>query len=119
MTLQTGVMFAWTVLALVFLDEILLAVAAGVWGHHAGGLMLAIVAPIVLIVCWWTFASPKAPQGGPTVRPVIKTILFGLGSLGLWVSGHHAWAIALLAFSVAINGLALLPVVRRKLAALH
>jgi hypothetical protein len=34
----------------------------------------------------------------------------------LWVAGHHSWAIALLVFSVVINGLAQLPVVRRELA---
>jgi hypothetical protein len=107
-------MFAWPVLALVFLDELLAAAAAGVWGHHAVGLWLAVVAPIVFIVGWWSFASPKAPRGGPVTRPVVKVIAFGLASLGLWVAGHHSWAIALLAFSVIINALAQLPVVRRE-----
>jgi len=112
-------MFAWPVLALVFLDELLAAAAAGVWGHHAAGLWLAVVAPIVFIVGWWSFASPKAPRGGPVTRPVVKVIAFGLASLGLWVAGHHSAAVALLVFSVIVNGLAQLPVVRRQLEALE
>ena len=76
-------------------------------------------APVVFILCWWSFASPKAPRGGPVTRPVVKVVAFGLASLGLWVAGQHALAIALLVFSVVINGLAQLPVVRRQLGALE
>ena len=111
-------MFAWTVLGLVFVDELLAAAAAGVWGHHGAGAWLAPVAVVVFIVGWWSFASPKAPYGGPLRRPVVKVIAFSLASVGLWVAGHHEWALALLVFSVAINGLAQLPVVRRQVAAL-
>jgi hypothetical protein len=32
--------------------------------------------------------------------------------VGLWVAGHHGWAVAFLAFSVVVNGLAQLPAVR-------
>ena len=49
---------------------------------------------------------------GPVVRPVVKVLVFGLAPLGLWVAGHHGWAVALLAFSVVVNGLAQLPAVR-------
>ena len=38
----------WLVLALVFLDEVLAAVAAGVWGAHAGGVVLAVLAPVAV-----------------------------------------------------------------------
>ena len=103
------VALGWVVLALVFVDELLAAAAAAVWGHHAGGVLLAIVMPLVVIATWWTFASPKAPLGGPVVRPVTKVLVFGLAALGLWAAGHHAAAAAFLAFSVVVNGLALLP----------
>ncbi len=106
-------MTGWSVLALVFLDEVLAGVAAGVWGGHTAGLVGAVLAPVVVVAVWGTFASPKARYGGPVVRPVVKVLVFGLASLGLWAAGHHAWAVALLVFSVVVNALALLPSVRR------
>jgi hypothetical protein len=102
----------WLVLTLVFVDELLAAAAAAVWGHHVGGVLLGIAMVLVVIAVWWAFASPKAPQGGPVVRPVTKVLVFGLASAGLWAAGHHGWALALLAFSVVVNGLAQLPQVR-------
>ena len=102
----------WVVLALVFVDEVLAAVAAAVWGNHAGGLLLAVVMPVVVIAVWWTFASPKAPRGGPVVRPVTKVLVFGLAGIGLWAAGHHGWAVAFLVFSVLVNALAQLPQIR-------
>lgn len=108
--------FGWTVLALVFLDEVAAAGAAGVWGSHVGrgatAVLLAVAVPLLLVLVWWAFASPKAPFGGPVVRPVVKVLVFGLASLGLWQAGHPGWALALLVFSVVVNALALLPSVR-------
>lgn len=99
----------WAVLALVFVDELLAGAAAAVWGNSAGGVLPAIGMALLVIVVWWTFASPKAPRGGPVVRPVTKVLVFGLAGAGLWAAGHHGWAVAFLAFSVVGNGLALLP----------
>jgi hypothetical protein len=102
----------WLVLPLVFLDEVAAAVAAGVWGAYAGGWPLAALAPVVVVAVWWAFASPKARYGGQVVRPVVKVLVFGLASLGLWVAGHHGLAVALLGFSIAVNGVAKLGFVR-------
>jgi hypothetical protein len=102
----------WTVLALVFLDELLAVTAGWVWGRHAGGVLLAVVAAIAVVVVWSLVASPKARFGGPVARPLGKVLVFGLGATGLWAAGHHAWALWFLAFSVVINALALLPSVR-------
>ncbi|GAA4713283.1 hypothetical protein GCM10025782_06850 [Pedococcus ginsenosidimutans] len=102
----------WMVLALVFLDEVLAAVAAGVWGQHTGGPALAVAAPVAVVAVWWAFASPKARYGGPVVRPVVKVLVFGLASAGLWAAGHPTAAVALLVFSVVVNALAQLPSVR-------
>jgi hypothetical protein len=107
---------AWTVLALVFLDEVLAGVAAGVWGWHAGGWLLAVGAPLAVVAVWWTFASPKAPYGGPVVRPLVKVLVFGLASLGLVAAGHTGWGLALLVFSVVVNAAAQLPSVQAALA---
>jgi len=107
-----GAGLGWLVLALVFLDEVLAAVAAGVAGGHFWGFVGAVLAPLVVVAVWWTFASPKAPLGSPVVRPVVKVLVFGLASLGLWAAGHHGWGVALLVFSVVVNGAAQLPSVR-------
>ena len=40
-----------------------------------------------------------------------------LASAGLWAAGHHGLAVALLVFSVVVNGLAQLPTVRQVAAA--
>ena len=99
-------------LALVFVDELLAVAAASVWGYDAGGVLLALVMPLLTMAVWWAFASPKAPYGGRLVRPLVKVLVFGLASLGLWAAGHPGWAAALLVFSVVVNGLAQLPAVR-------
>lgn len=106
------VAFGWLVLALVFVDEVLAAVAAGVWGRYAAGWPLAVIAPLVVVAVWWAFASPKAPYSGPVVRPVVKVLVFGLATVGLWVAGHHTAAVWFLVFSVVVNALAQLPGIR-------
>lgn len=103
----------WTILALVFLDEVLLVIAAWVAGAAWGGPFAGAAAAAVVVALWWTFASPKAPYGGRLTRPVTKTMVV-LGTCGgLWASGHERAALALLAFSVVINAVALLPSVAR------
>lgn len=102
----------WLVLSLVFVDEVLAAVAAGVWGADVGGAPLAVAMPVVVVAVWWAFASPQAPQGGPVIRPVVKALVFGLAAAGLWAAGHHGWAVGFLVFSVVVNGLAHLGPIR-------
>jgi Protein of unknown function (DUF2568) len=109
---QNGRVFAWTVLALVFLDEVLALVALGVWGFDAGGAWLAVLAPVVGVALWWAFASPKARYGGPVVRPAVKVLVFGAATWGLWAAGRPGPAVALLVFSIVVNAAAELPVVR-------
>ena len=103
---------AWLVLTLVFVDELLLIVAAAIWGAHVSDWPGAIIAAIATVAVWWAFASPKAPYGDDRVRPVVKVVVFTLGSAGLLAAGHPGWALALLVFSVVINALAQLPQVR-------
>jgi hypothetical protein len=64
------------------------------------------------MLAWFLFASPKARFGSPVVRPLVKVLVFGLASWGLWAAGHHALAVALLVFSVVVNALAQLPSIR-------
>ncbi|HET8604922.1 MAG TPA: DUF2568 domain-containing protein [Marmoricola sp.] len=102
----------WTVLGLVFLDEVAAAVAAGVAAGHAWGVPGAVLGPLVVVAVWWAFASPRAPWGTRVVRPVVKVLVFGLASAGLWLVGLHGWAVALLASSVLVNAAAQHPEVR-------
>lgn len=108
--------FGWTVLALVFLDELLAVAALGVAGWAGSPRWLLVwLLPLLGVAAWAAFASPRAPYGGRVRRPVAKVLVFGAASLGLALAGHPGWAVALLAFSGAINTLALLPGVQRLL----
>jgi hypothetical protein len=103
--------FAWGVLTLVFLDEVLATVAFGVWGWQVGSprWILVWLLPILAMAVWSQLASPKARFGGGGRREVAKVAVFGLASWGLWDAGHHPLAIGFLVFSVVVNGLALIP----------
>ena len=106
------VTFGWFVLALVFLDELLAMAAFGVWGWGASPAWLLVwLLPLVAMLVWFLFASPKAPYGGPVVRPAVKVLVFGLASWALWDAGRPGWAVALLVVSVIVNALAMLPAV--------
>jgi hypothetical protein len=105
--------FGWTVLALVFLDELLAMTGLGVYGWSTSPRWLLVwLLPLLAMLAWFLFASPKARFGSPVVRPVVKLLVFGLASWGLWAADHHALAVALLVFSVVINGLAMTPAIR-------
>ena len=105
--------FGWSVLALVFLDELLAVAAFGVWGWDRSPRWLLVwLLPLLAMTVWFLLASPKAPYGGPLVRPLAKVVVFGVASLALWDAGHEGWAVALLVFSVVVNGLAQLPSIR-------
>jgi hypothetical protein len=102
----------WSVLALVFLDELLVMAALGVWGADVGGWLLAVGAVLAGVAAWFCFASPKARYGGPVTRPVAKLLVIGAGVAGLAVAGHPGWAVALAVFSVAVNLVAQHPEIR-------
>lgn len=107
--------FGWTVLTLVFVDELAAMAAYAVVGWHIGGplrWLLAVLLALAAMTVWYLIASPNARYGGPVRRPVAKVLVFGIAGLLLWAAGHAGWALALLLFSAVINGLAQLPGVR-------
>ena len=105
--------FGWTVLALVFLDELLAMAGLGVYGWSTSARWLLVwLLPLLGMLAWLLFASPKARFGSPVVRPVVKVVVFGLASWGLWAAGHHQLAAGLVVFSVVVNGLAAIPAIR-------
>ena len=107
------VVLGWTVLALVFLDELLAMTGLGAYGWSTSARWLLVwLLPLLGMLAWFLFASPKARFGSATVRPVVKVLVFGLASWGLWAAGHHALAVSLLVFSVVVNGLAQVPAIR-------
>ena len=109
--------FGWTVLALVFLDELLAVAAFGVWGWTTPQAWLLVwLLPLVAMAVWFLFASPQAQHGGPVVRPIVKGLVFCSATLALWHAGHTDWAVAFLAFSVVVNALAQVRAVRELLA---
>lgn len=103
----------WFVLALVFLDELLVMAALAVWGADAGGWLMAVLAAAAGVVVWLLVASPKARYGGPVARPVAKVLVIGAGVVGLAVAGHSGWAVALAVFSVVVNAVAMHPDIAR------
>src|SRR3954447_18144595 len=108
------VALGWLVLGLVFLDELLAMAGLGVYGWSTSARWLLVwLLPLLAVLAWFLFASPKARFGSPVVRPVVKVLVFGSASLGLWAAGHHSLGVALLVFSVVINALAMLPSIRR------
>ena len=108
------VTFGWSVLALVFLDELLAMAGLGAYGWSTSARWLLVwLLPLLGMLTWFFFASPKARFGSPVVRPVVKVLVFGLSSLGLWAAGHHALAVTLLVFSVLVNSLAQVPAIRQ------
>ena len=87
--------------------------ALGVYGWSTSARWLLVwLLPLLGMLAWFFFASPKARFGFPVVRPLVKVLVFGLASLGLWAAGHHTLAVALLVFSVLVNGLAMIPAIR-------
>ena len=105
--------FGWAVLALVFVDELLVMAAFGIWGwEHDPRWLLVWLLPIAGMFAWYYLASPKAKLGGGVVRPVAKVIIFSLATLALWDADHETWAVTFFAFSVVINALAQLPSIR-------
>lgn len=106
--------FGWSVLTLVFVDELLAMAALGVWGwEHDPRWLLVWLLPVAAAFFWALFASPKATRSGPVIRPIAKVIVFGVASLALLDAGHPGWALALLVFSVVVNGLAQVPAISR------
>jgi hypothetical protein len=104
--------FGWSVLALVFLDELLAVTAFGIWGWaHDPRWLLVWLLPVAAMAAWASFASPKAPYGGPVRRPLVKVGVFGLACWALWDVDLATAAAGLLVFSVVVNALAHIPAV--------
>lgn len=104
--------FGWTILALVFLVEVLCAIAAGFVGAHLLGTVGAVLGPLLVIIAWGLFASPKARFATPARRLLVKIAVFVSCSVGLMLIGQVGLGAGLLGVSGVVNGLAQLPEVQ-------
>ena len=92
-------------LALRFLLELCAVAAAGYWGLETGQdtltkAALGIGAPLLVIVVWAIFVSPKALVSLPSPLPtLLGLVVLGLTALALAATGHRTLAIV---FAVAI-----------------
>lgn len=102
----------WCVLALVFVDEVVALVAFALWGYQQDPWWLwTWLLPLLGMLLWFWFASPKARFGTQLLRPLVKVLVFGLATLALWDLGHPTEAIGFLVFSIAVNALAQIPTI--------
>ncbi|HEY4570046.1 MAG TPA: YrdB family protein [Kribbella sp.] len=91
-------MWKWGNLLLAFVVEL---VALGIfawWGWSAADstvlrLVLAVGLPLLAAVLWGLYAAPTAKRGTPTIRWVVKIVVFGLAGAALWSLGHPLLAV--------------------------
>lgn len=95
-------------LAVRFLLELAALAALGVWGWHAPGplavrVLAAAVGPLAAAAVWGTWVAPKARRRLPDpLRLVAEVLVFANAVVGLVVTGHPGWAVAL-AVAYAVN----------------
>jgi hypothetical protein len=85
---------------LAFVLELAMLAALGVWGGKAGAsvtssILLGGGAPLLAIVGWGLFASPKAKVALPLAGVVaFKAVAFGCGAAALYAVGRPKLALA-------------------------
>lgn len=93
--------------ALRFLLELAGIAGAAYWGWHTGTgalrILLAIVAPLVLIAVWALVVAPKADNPlDPTTRQLVGSALLLAVAAGAWSTGL-GWPAAVFAGLVIVN----------------
>jgi uncharacterized membrane protein YeaQ/YmgE (transglycosylase-associated protein family) len=72
--------------------------ALAYWGFTTGGwltnVVLGIGAPLLAVVVWGPFVSPKARYGSPSRQAVFEALVFGAAVLALLASDQAGLAIA-------------------------
>ncbi|WP_052659453.1 YrdB family protein [Bacillus alveayuensis] len=81
------------ILAIRFLLEICSLIALGYWGYYLGKgvgmkIFLLIFMPVMMMLLWGMFISPKASIHIPEwLRLILELLLFGIAAFGLYNSG--------------------------------
>ncbi|HXS35567.1 MAG TPA: YrdB family protein [Flavipsychrobacter sp.] len=92
-------MFKYLNLAIAFLLELCMLAAYSYWAFHIKGsilprTLLAVGLPVAVVVIWGLFLAPKANIKLPVPLYVsLKTILFGMSIVLLYLSGRPTLAI--------------------------
>lgn len=96
-------------LTVFFLLELAAIAVFGFWGYqfNAGQvvkIILAVGAPLVMIIVWGMFLSPKAsvPIFSYPVRTALKLFVFIVASAALWAVGQFTLGIIFLTLSILI-----------------
>jgi hypothetical protein len=97
--------FRATNLAVKFLLELAAMAAFAIWGASVDGgalaVLLAVIAPLVAIGLWSTFAAPMSTRRLPTrARIPFELAIFALAALAFVASGHDTVAIVFAAIAV-------------------
>ena len=104
-------------LALKFALELLALAALAIWGASLPGaavaVIVAIAAPLAMVVVWGAWCAPRASHRLPMpARAAVELGLFALAAIALAAAGHVLWA-AVLAAVMALNA-ALLTALRQR-----
>jgi hypothetical protein len=76
-------------LGLRFVLELALLVGVGWWGGHVVGWWAAVLLPLVAVLVWGAFLSPKARWTIPRpARLVLELVLFAFAAAGYYGAGH-------------------------------
>ncbi|GAA3656926.1 YrdB family protein [Microbacterium marinilacus] len=91
-----------------FLTELVTIASLAVWGFFAWpmpwSIVLGIGAPLLAIVLWALFVSPKAVFAvHPFVRVLVELLIFLSATIAWWAFGHPWIGLAIGAVSVAIG----------------
>jgi hypothetical protein len=93
---------------LAFLLEVVALLILAKWGWHHGErsnsrLLQAILAPLVAMVIWGLFASPRARYPQPLAgRLAVKALVFGAATMAL-LQLHRPWSALLFALVVTAH----------------
>jgi hypothetical protein len=99
--------------ALRFVLELVGIAALAIWGWTAGGtgplrFLLAIAAPLALILVWAFLIAPKADSPlAPTPRMIVGSVLLLVAAAALAAAGHPGPALVFGVLVVVNTGLAL------------
>lgn len=88
-------------LALKFLLELAALALLAAWGARTGdgllSVVLAVAAPVAMIIIWGRYAAPRAPRRLPArLRIPLELAIFAAAGLLAYVAGLHAVAIMFL-----------------------
>lgn len=93
-----------------FFLELFAFVSLGIWGFMAfplpwPGVLIGIGAPLVAIVAWALFMSPKAVfRIDPFGKALVEIAIFSAAAIGWWMLGHPVVAIVF-AVVAAVSGI--------------